>query len=216
MTRTRISYTIPPPSVNEPIQRLGLPPLHAARNGRSQPLLVPFSPGEYDRDKEKNGRKRRTDEPHRHRLGIQSLALDTSTPLPSRGGPEGILWTGGRDGLIIAHDIGIVQSERRWKYGFGPGPGEGRKSKGVWEVLTGWEDRDDDYSNYKEDGNESEENEDAYGVVGGDGDVLGDYVPVNGVGSGRNKVRKWDGVIPFEERWEVDTTNTKVRPPPPP
>jgi len=31
-----------------------------------------------------------------------------------------------------------------------------------------------------------------------------DGVPVNGVGTGRNRVRKWDVLLDFEERWEVD------------
>ena len=44
----------------------------------------------------------------RYRLGVSCLALDTSTQLVGRGAPEDMLYVGGRDGLVIAWDLGIL------------------------------------------------------------------------------------------------------------
>ena len=40
----------------------------------------------------------------RHRLGVASLALDTSTKLVGRAACEGILYSDGRDGLVKSWD----------------------------------------------------------------------------------------------------------------
>ncbi|RIB12846.1 hypothetical protein C2G38_2041481 [Gigaspora rosea] len=42
---------------------------------------------------------------HGHLLGINSLALDTTTPNPETGKPEGILYSAGRDGVIASWDL---------------------------------------------------------------------------------------------------------------
>lgn len=66
------------------------------------------------------------EEQGRHTLAVQAVALDLSTPLHYRGGgengsggdaPGGILYSGGRDGLLMSVDLGLPTRRRRFKYG---------------------------------------------------------------------------------------------------
>ncbi|KAF7309790.1 WD-REPEATS-REGION domain-containing protein [Mycena indigotica] len=144
-SKRRVSYIIPPPT--EPVPRLELPPEDVDRLGRVHPLLVPSRGQEY----EQITRSRRP----RHRLGIAALAVDTSTQLAGRTTPEGILYTAGRDGLVISWDLSLSLRHRL--------PADniiGRK--GRWEALTGWADDAID--------EEGEEGDDRPTL---DGDVLG-------------------------------------------
>ena len=106
----RVSYVIPEPTHHP--SRLQLPRLGVDRHGSTTPLLIPaqndgtgglaapltvaITPNRHPR----------------HRLGVNSLALDTSTQLSGRATPEGILYSGGRDGMIIAHELGIPHRKR--------------------------------------------------------------------------------------------------------
>lgn len=65
-----------------------------------------------------------------------ALALDTSTTLSGRPGPEGILYSGGRDGLLAAWEQGTSMRRRKHPYGYTPGD----RSKYHWENITGWDD----------------------------------------------------------------------------
>lgn len=71
-----------------------------------------------------------------HRLGVMALALDTSTTLSGRSGPEGILYSGGRDGLLAAWEQGTSMRRRKHRYGYT----QGDRSKYHWETITGWDD----------------------------------------------------------------------------
>lgn len=44
-------------------------------------------------------------EEHAHRLGVNSLALDTATANGSEGTPGGILYSASRDGVVAAWDL---------------------------------------------------------------------------------------------------------------
>lgn len=95
--------------------------------------------------------------------------------------PEGILYTGGRDGQIIAWELGLKSRRRQHRYGYS-GP-----RRGCWETLT-------------DDMEEEEEEEEE--IVRSDGDILGDVVE-----SGRRERRKSPALteeIPYEEAWEYD------------
>lgn len=62
-----------------------------------------------------------------HRLGINSLALDTTTPsaLGNGGnGPRGILYTAGRDGMVSAWDLNLQLKRRDSEEANGPVDGE--------------------------------------------------------------------------------------------
>ena len=132
----------------------------------------------------------------RHRLAISAFALDTSTQLVGRESPEGILYTGGRDGMVMAWDLGIPMKRRSQRYGT---PLDSRYRSGRWEALTSW---DDDAI--------FEEEDDDWPTS--DGDIIGDVKEsgrIRGYRSRRNE-------IPYEQQWEPDLTrlefeNKRVR-----
>ena len=125
--KRRISYVIPPPT--EPIPRLQLPSFGASRSGSAGPLLIPAhvnSPDDYPK----------WSRHPRHRLGVNALALDYSTQLVGRSAPEGILYSGGRDGLVLSWDLQLPMKKRSQRE---------NERKHSWEVMTGWADDALDY-----------------------------------------------------------------------
>ncbi|CAG8554257.1 4650_t:CDS:2, partial [Scutellospora calospora] len=52
---------------------------------------------------------------HGHLLGINSLALDTTTLNPETGKPEGILYSAGRDGVIASWDLHLPFRDKKNK-----------------------------------------------------------------------------------------------------
>ncbi|KAG2126054.1 hypothetical protein DEU56DRAFT_743233 [Suillus clintonianus] len=109
-----------------------------------------------------------------------SLALDTTTRLEGRNTPEGILYTGGRDGLIISWDLGLPFRQRH----------DGRHRRGRldrWEMLTGMGDEI-----LAEEAEEDERR---------DGDVLGDVKE----GGGRRRRGSTTDQLPYELQWQLDT-----------
>ncbi|KZT30117.1 WD40 repeat-like protein [Neolentinus lepideus HHB14362 ss-1] len=180
--RRRVSYVIPPPA--GPVPRLQLPNHGISQHGTTGPALIPAQPTAVDTDTRSSKRPQHP----RHRLGVVALALDTSTQLVGRSTPEGILYTGGRDGLVISWELGVPMKKRARKYGVTRD--EQRSSTARWEMLTGWA---DDIIEEEEEGEE----------VIRDGDVLGD---VKESGAWRRKrPRGRDDEIPYEEQWEMDT-----------
>lgn len=181
----RVSYVIPLPTQSPP--RLALPPLGTSRDGSIRPLLVPapVSTSTYTQ----NHSDGHSPQPHpRHRLGISSLALDTSTQLVGKSSPEGILYTGGRDGQIIAWELALKTKQRQHRYGYTERIPSWRKNR--WEMLTGWTHNDQEID---------EEDEE---VVGSDGDVLGDVVDS---GSKRRQTNEaLTEQISHGEAWEYD------------
>jgi WD repeat-containing protein 48 len=123
----------------------------------------------------------------RHRLGVASLALDTSTQLSGRNAPEGILYTGGRDGQVISWDLGVAMKK---KDSSSAKTRRDHLAVGRWEVMTGWA---DDYID-----EEAEENEER---LGSDGDVLGDVVPSS---SRRRRPSKSSSLVLRDDQWETD------------
>lgn len=169
---------IPPPT--EPVPRLQLPPYGMPRDGATGPLLLA---AKHSLEVDHGQHFKQTQEP-RHRLGVASLALDTATHLIGRNAPEGILYTGGRDGLVISHDLGIPLRQRSRRYGYA---GEGaRRLGGQWEIMTGW-------------GDEVLDEEDEEDEVALDGDILGEVS-----GARRRRGSRVDDPIPYEQRWEAD------------
>jgi len=106
----RVSYVIPEPTFNLP--RLQLPPLGADRHGSTTPLLISRQIDDAERPSTPLTVASTPNGHPRHRLGVGSLALDTSTQLAGRATPEGILYSGGRDGMVIAHELGIIHKKR--------------------------------------------------------------------------------------------------------
>lgn len=166
---------IPPP--NDPVPLLQLPPYAVPRQGAVGPLLLssPKSSQIIQGGSEEHVPKW-TRHP-RHRLGVVSLALDTSTQLAGRTAPEGILYTGGRDGLVCSWDLEIPMKRREFNHN------SSESSRSRWETMTGWGD----------DGTDEEGEEEIM-----DGDVLGEvHSPLRR----RNRVHR---AIPYEHAWETD------------
>ncbi|KAI0321741.1 hypothetical protein OF83DRAFT_1161620 [Amylostereum chailletii] len=178
--RRRVSYSIPPPADHVP--RFHLPPPGATRLGSVNPLLVPV----HDNDPAPlpSPTLSRSSNHPRHRLGVASLALDTSTQLVGHGSPEGILYSGGRDGLVIAWDLGIPMKPLKRSTSTLSAP----ISSTRWEYMTGW---GDDIIE------EEMEEED----ILSDGDILGD---VKGSARRRRPSVSSNGAISYEGQWLTD------------
>ncbi|KAL1753899.1 hypothetical protein FB107DRAFT_263941 [Schizophyllum commune] len=169
--RRRVTYVIPPPA--EPAPRLVLPPANAPRLGQAGPLLHPA------RDQPPPTPPSPSSSLPQHRLGVTCLALDTTTQLQNRAAPEGILYSGGKDGLVIAWDLGLpMRRHRRVSQLGGSTRGLAR-----WEIMTGWADDAID---------EEQEGEDR---PTSDGDILGDVTISR---------RRANTITAPAPRWEVD------------
>jgi len=182
-SRRRVSYVIPPPLGSVPYLRL--PPCGISRLGSVAPLLLPSQ-----RHVEEQGDSPTWSRHPRHRLGVASLALDTSTHLAGRNAPEGILYTGGRDGLVLSWDLGVPMKKRKVK-------DDGlRRSGGRWEIMTGWGDDVID-----EEGEEGDERPTS------DGDILGEVT----AGSSRRgqRILRRSNSLPLEHQWETDLDTFK-------
>ncbi|KAL4250924.1 WD repeat WDR48 family protein [Abortiporus biennis] len=175
--RKRVSYIVPSPS--EPVPKLQLPAHGVPRNGQIGPLLIPSKAVQSADETTPKWAQH-----PRHRLGVACLALDTSTQLAGRGSPEGILYSGGRDGLVLSWDLGIRMKKRSQKYGVNPSTLH--RSIGRWEILTGWAD-----DIIEEDLDEED--------LRSDGDILGDVTT-----SRRRRKAGIDHSIPYEQQWETD------------
>lgn len=118
----RVSYILPP--IRHAPRLLRLPTI--ADNvdnlrGRSGPLLLP---SENDLNNASSSRRLRSssagyesDHP-RHTLPVTSLAIDTSTIIgdSKEHKPSGILYTGGRDGMIGAWELGLQMRRKKAVY----------------------------------------------------------------------------------------------------
>ncbi|KAF9522883.1 hypothetical protein CPB83DRAFT_776377 [Crepidotus variabilis] len=174
--RKRISYIIP--SAADDVPKLQLPPHGSTKLGVTGPLLTLANASPRNNQVEAAAS---TKQP-RHRLGVASLALDSSTQLIGRNAPEGILYSGGRDGLVMSWDLGITMNRVKPRQA-------GSNKKGRWENLTGWGDDVID-----------EETDDDERPIS-DGDVLGE-VTTNV--KKRRRAATLLGDIPFERQWETD------------
>jgi WD repeat-containing protein 48 len=214
----RISYVLPSPASPPPL--LSLPPLAHPRDGHPGPLLFPkakdpsrppspvyphqtlgsrnpFLPAAsipHSLSESTAGHEEEAAHPQ-HCLSVASLAVDTSTQLQGHAEPQGILYTGGRDGLVAGWELGIKQTKRRVPR-YHPlsrtFSGSGTSGRVRWERLTGQE--DDDYSD-DEDDDRDRSSEDS------------------GESGHQGQSRRVE--IPYEEQWEVDreeySLGSKVR-----
>ncbi|EAU81628.2 hypothetical protein CC1G_02644 [Coprinopsis cinerea okayama7 len=176
-SRRRVSYVIPPPTTH--VRRLQLPPHGSQRLGAVSPLLTPHPTQAASDDVEETPPWARHP---RHRLGVSALALDTTTCLAGRSAPEGILYSGGRDGLVIARDLRVPMKRRRAQLS------SQNRLKDRWEVITGWAD-----DAIEEEGEDGEER-------GPDGDVLGEVAAQ----TKKQRSASISGDVQLENMWETD------------
>ncbi|MCO5549539.1 hypothetical protein L7F22_003011 [Adiantum nelumboides] len=112
-TVQRISYVLP--NVERPPRYFALPTLSQANEGpayvRSGPLLLPHPEEEALLSGTQSVNKSSNSHP-RHSLPISSLAIDTSTIVQNTNAPGGILYAGGRDGMISAWDLDLPMRKK--------------------------------------------------------------------------------------------------------
>ena len=155
----RVSYFVPSPSHKVP--KLVLPPEGIPRHGQTSPILIyaeDSGPGQLTGNTNEVIKKLRYP---RHRLGVTAFALDTATQFVGRDSPEGILYSGGRDGMITAWDLAVPMKPRASR--FSSAVPSGSRRMGRWERLT--IDEDDENAIYEEEDDEWPTS---------DGDVIGD------------------------------------------
>jgi WD repeat-containing protein 48 len=201
----RISYVIPPPS--SPRTRLVLPTLDTPRRGRTVPLVIPYNvpldsnepthranPEHFHRPS--SSVSSAGSSPPQHRLGVSALAIDISTILAGKSSPEGILYSAGRDGLVLAWDIGAPTRPGSRK-ARGRVPATKSHRTGEWKAMTGWDEDEDDA--------ESSETDSDDASVPELGDLILDDVDDEPLLAGSRPHRDTlDKSIPCEKRWEVD------------
>ncbi|EIW67604.1 hypothetical protein TREMEDRAFT_64196 [Tremella mesenterica DSM 1558] len=196
VTARRVSYILPSPS--EPPPLLSLPPIGEPRKGRTAPLLRPkdASSATTPTFQSRNPFLTPSQSSHpRHCLGVTALALDTSTLLANHTSPQGILYTGGRDGLVASWELGIHHKRRKGgRYDLPPG---GNRVK--WEKIG-------DSAELWVGDAEEDEFEDSEEEASSEDEELEGWVGVNG-----KKARE----VPYEERWEVDRDHLAANKPPP-
>ncbi|KAH8824754.1 hypothetical protein DL96DRAFT_1614982 [Flagelloscypha sp. PMI_526] len=157
--KRRISYAFPPPPTIS-TSTLVLPSLGVNKLGQSAPTLTPVSPKPPSGSRTSSSKSSK-DAP-KHRLGVTALALDPTTVLQDRSSPRGILYSGGRDGLIVSTDLGLSMREKLTRSGLNSR--ELRRHKEKWELITGWA-NDDEASDEEEEDPEHESTS---------GDILGE------------------------------------------
>ncbi len=209
-TSRRISYVLSPPT--SPVPYLGLPPLETPRHGHPQPLLRPREISDGDaahRSAPVLSRTLSLTEPGaqtsshpRHCLGVAAIALDTTTQLHGKSTPEGILYTGGRDGLVAGWELGIKlkrRSKAKWS-------SRSSRSKRVdWERLedgAAWDEND----GYDSEGTQDESDGEGSRPSSDEGEEVVDLMSGDERWSKVEKPyrQKRRGAIRFEDSWEVD------------
>jgi WD repeat-containing protein 48 len=178
----RVSYILPSPTEAPPL--LQLPPLGQSRQGQTNPTLIPKSDAPNGTGVTLKSKNPFLSTPT---TAITSLVLDTSTVLENHQSPGGILYSGGRDGLVASWELNVPHRKRRGRrYELPPG----RAAKVRWERIGDgaelWDEEDEAEFGEDVDGNSSDE--DSQGWVGVDGE----------------DTRKRKGEVAYEDRWEVD------------
>ncbi|WVQ84243.1 hypothetical protein IAT38_006395 [Cryptococcus sp. DSM 104549] len=192
----RVSYILPAPSHTDPPPLLSLPPLGQDVRGHVSPFLIPkpaqppSSTGTILGSRNPFLSASQTldltpeadaESPHpRHCLGVNALALDTSTVLAGADAPGGILYTGGRDGLVASWDLGVPHRARSGVR-YGSREAGGARSRPVrWERIGDGAEFFDNDDDEDEDGSASASEEEGW------------------VKLARQKE------VGYEDRWEVD------------
>ncbi len=232
-TSRRVSYVLSPPTA--PVPYLALPPLDTPRHGSPRPILQPRAaatgnPFGSSAGASFGGPTAADSAAHpRHCLGVAAIALDTTTQLAGRAAPEGILYSGGRDGLVAAWETGLRFRRRtrpRWAGGRRRRVDWERLEEGVWDEEA-VEDGDEEGSASGSEGSESS-GEDSADREGADGEesvsLMGGPAEDGAMGNGRarytsagrSRGRGYGGAstrhtIPFEDTWQVNTAALEER-----
>lgn len=218
--RRRVSYVLP--AQTGPVPELALPAAGASsgpgRLGDPRPLLLrrsdqqPLEPPSLTLP----SRPLTTGPASRvqplHCLAVSSLALDLSTIVvqadtdgESRR-PRGILYSGGRDGLVCAHDLALPMRPRsRMARG---GRAEQRRRHSARRTRYGMSDDEDD-SSMGEDEDEEKDSEDEAADMAVDAQIAqrasSSSPSLSGPLPPPPQRTKPNLRLPYEQRWEVDS-----------
>lgn len=108
----RVSYSLPLSTSTSSSNQSQLPILqipspgqarHPSRNFDPRPLIIPVKSNHHSNHSQFSI----SDHLPRHSLGINAFAIDFSTQIQDKDGPQGILYTGSKDGLVAAWELSI-------------------------------------------------------------------------------------------------------------
>lgn len=213
----RVSYVIPPPTNPPPL--LSLPPIDSQRPRHPQPRFKI----ESNSSSNSNYNNSLNDHP-RHRLAVQAITLDLSTPIShdSKGeegseSVDGLLYMGGRDGLLTSWELGLPAKRRKVKYG---------KERFQSEDEGGRNSRASSLFDYAREEDESDD-EIGEGLLSNSVEIMDDlgtsaFSSKNGLASRRSKeygrrtsttsttkLEEKPEELPTEESWQVDDERMK-------
>ncbi|WVO18624.1 hypothetical protein L204_106343 [Cryptococcus depauperatus] len=186
----RISYILPNPSPDEPPPLLALPELGCSKRGHPRPFLIPklgIGPPTANLGSRNpfNTPNRNKQHDPKHCLGVNALALDTTTILEGENSPRGILYTGGRDGLVASWDLNIPHTHRS-------GPRYSMPDQGSQHKSVKWERIGDSSDFFLGDEDDDKTSGNSKGSVAD-----------NGTEEGWVDTKK-SMEVPFEDRYEID------------
>ena len=223
--RRRVSYVLP--AQTGPVPDLALPAAGVStgggRLGDPRPLLLrrsdqqPLVPPSLTLSPRTSTAGPSRVQPQ-HCLAVSSLALDLSTIVvrdddaPSR--PRGILYSGGRDGLVCAYDLALPMRPRsRRPRG---GRAEQRRRHSARRTRYGMSDDEDDSSMGEEDDVDDKDSEDEAADMALDAQIAqraASPLAPSGPLSPPPHRKTPDLRLPYEQRWEVDAQALGSDPP---
>jgi WD repeat-containing protein 48 len=146
-THRRVSYVVPSSPTAPPY--LSLPSPTHPRNGSPHPILLPSTARQHSLPSSFSQAPSIAAPSHpQHSLGVPALALDSSTQLAGKDTPQGLLYTGGRDGLVASWELGIGMKRRKRRIGYGEGGERGGWVK--WDDIEGGGGDDDEFDEFDE------------------------------------------------------------------
>lgn len=198
----RVSIILQGPSPDNPPPTLSIPPLTIDRRHHPALYIIPKTPSSsgvalgsrnpFLKPANNPSTKKKEDDHPRHALGVNALALDTTTILKGESNPGGILYTAGRDGMVASWDLDIPHT-RRTSRRYGSIDGRNKLRKVRWEFIG------DGADFFRADEEDREGNSDVEDE--GDGE------------EGWVDMKETMEEIPFEDRYEVDKAELSRRSP---
>jgi WD repeat-containing protein 48 len=124
------------------------------------------------------------------------MAIDLSTHIAGKTSPEGVLYSAGRDGLVIAWELGAPTKRRRQEHWESTASRRVQR-QGDWKAMTGWDD-DQDLSD-----DESSSSGEAFALDLNEGvlDGVSGSTPRVAISTRTAHSRS----MPYERRWQIDS-----------
>ena len=124
------------------------------------------------------------------------MAVDLSTHIAGKTSPEGVLYSAGRDGLVIVWELGAPTKRRRQEHWESQASRRVQR-QGDWKAMTGWDDDQDLSDEDNSSGGEASALDLNEGVLDG----VSGSAPRVAISSRTMPSRS----IPYERRWQIDS-----------